>query len=384
MNFKKLGTALFAGLLLASPLATVSAQDTVKVGGNFELSGAAAAYGTPMANGLKLAVKQYNQENGGVNGKKVEAQVEDNKSDKTEAAAAATKLVAAGVAGIVGPATTGDALAEIPVANDGKTPAIFPAATGNGITLDSAGKVYDYIYRVCFEDSFQGVAAANYLADTQGYKKVVLLVDQANDYSQGLADSFVKQFEAKGGTIVAKESYQTNDTDFLTVLTNISTQDFDALYVPGYYTEAGLIIKQARELGIDKPIVGGDGFANDTLVELAGKDNLNNVFYTSHYSDKSDDPAVKKFVEAYEKEYGKKPDTFAALAYDATNVLLQAIKDAGSTDPQEVNEALAKIKDFKGVTGTFSFDEKHNPVKTAVMLHFEKGEVTEAVNVSAE
>ena len=212
----------------------------------------------------------------------------------------------------------------------------------------------------------------------------MLLVDQANDYSQGLADSFVKQFEAKGGTIVAKESYQTNDTDFLTVLTNISTQDFDALYVPGYYTEAGLIIKQARELGIDKPIVGGDGFANDTLVELAGKDNLNNVFYTSHYSDKSDDPAVKKFVEAYEKEYGKKPDTFAALAYDATNVLLQAIKDAGSTDPQEVNKALAKIKDFKGVTGTFSFDEKHNPVKTAVMLHFEKGEVTEAVNVSAE
>ena len=199
-----------------------------------------------------------------------------------------------------------------------------------------------------------------------------------------MADSFVKQFEAKGGTIVAKESYQTNDTDFLTVLTNISTQDFDALYVPGYYTEAGLIIKQARELGIDKPIVGGDGFANDTLVELAGKDNLNNVFYTSHYSDKSEDPAVKKFVEAYEKEYGKKPDTFAALAYDATNVLLQAIKDAGSTDPQEVNKALAKIKDFKGVTGTFSFDEKHNPVKTAVMLHFEKGEVTEAVNVSAE
>ena len=143
MNFKKLGTALFAGLLLASPLATVSAQDTVKVGGNFELSGAAAAYGTPMASGLKLAVKQYNEEHGGVNGKKVEAQVEDNKSDKTEAAAAATKLVAAGVAGIVGPATTGDALAEIPVANDGKTPAIFPAATGNGITLDSAGKVYD-------------------------------------------------------------------------------------------------------------------------------------------------------------------------------------------------------------------------------------------------
>lgn len=381
MDFKKLATVLMASFVLAGQVAApVYAADTVKIGGNFELSGAAIAYGTPMAEGVQLAIEEANTK-GGVDGKQIEALILDNKTDKTEAAAVATKLIGEGVVGIVGPATTGDAQAEIPVVNEAGVPAVFPAATGDGITLDSAGKVLEYIFRVCFADSFQGEAAANYVADQLAGKKVAILVDQANDYSQGLADSFVKQFEAKGGEIVAKEAYQTNDTDFQVVLTTLLTQEFDVLYVPGYYTEAGLIIKQARELGIEQPIVGGDGFANDTLVELAGKENLHNVYYTSHYSDKSEDPAVQDFVKAYEAKYGKKPDTFAALAYDAANVLLLAVDNADSTEPKAVSKALAEVKDFKGVTGTFSFDAEHNPVKTAVMIHFENGEIVGAENV---
>ena len=381
MDFKKLAKVLMASFVLSAQVVTPAyAADAIKIGGNFELSGAATAYGTPMAEAVQLAVEEANAK-GGVSGQQVEAVILDNKTDKTEAAAVATKLIGEGVVGLVGPATTGAAQAEIPVANETGVTAIFPAATGDGITLDSAGKVLEYIFRTCFADSFQGKAAANYVADQLGGKKVALLVDQANDYSQGLADSFVKQFESKGGEIVVKEAYQTNDTDFQVVLTTLLTQEFDVLYVPGYYTEAGLIIKQARELGIEQPIVGGDGFSNDTLVELAGKENLHNVYYTSHYSDKSEEPAVQDFVKAYETKYGKKPDTFAALAYDATNVLLLAIEKAGSNDPKAVSKALADIKDFKGVTGTFSFDAEHNPIKTAVMIHFENGEVVGAENV---
>ena len=385
MNFKKLGTALLAGFTLAtaaSPLA-VSAQETIKVGGNFEQSGAVAAYGTPMAEGMQLAIDQVN-EKGGINGQKVEAIIVDNKSDKAEVAAVQTKLISQGVSGIIGAAATGNAIAAGTVANENQVPDIYPAATGDGITLDSAGKVLEYIYRVCFQDSFQGVAAANYMYNTLGVKKVAVVTDQANDYSTSLAAAFEKQFTAKGGEVVAKESYQTNDTDFQTILTNLLTKEFDALYLPGYYTEAGLIIKQARELGIDKAIVGGDGIHNDTLVQLAGKENLNNVYFTSHYAEVSQDKEVQDFVKAYEAKYGKKPDTFAALSYDATNMLLKAIETAKSSDPKEVNKALAQTKDFKGVTGSFTIGEDHNPIKTVLMLKMENGEITGAEQIPAE
>lgn len=385
MKFKKLSLAFAASLALATSLtpAVASAADAVKLGGNFELTGAAAAYGTPMSEGLQLAVEQKNA-SGGVLGQQVETVIIDNKTDKTETAAVATKLVSEGVVGVVGPATTGDAQATIPVATRGQVPSIFPAATGNGITLDSAGSVLEYIFRVCFEDLFQGVIGANYSADTLGAKKAVVLTDQGSDYSQGLTEAFEKAFTEKGGEIVAKEAYATGDTDFLAVLTTVSSKEFDVLYIPGYYNEVGLIIKQARELGITQPIVGGDGLHSDTLKELAGAENLSQVYFTTHFSEKSDEKEVQEFIKAYEAKFGKKPDTFVALSYDATNLLLHAIEKAGSTDSAAVTKAIAETKDFKGVTGTFSMGDNHTPIKSAVMIELENGEVKQAVNVSAE
>lgn len=383
MNMKKLGLGLATALALAGCSASGGSGDKVKVGGNFEMSGEIAAYGTPMANALNLAVEQKNA-NGGVLSKQIEALVIDNKSDKTEAASVATKLTSENVAGIVGPAATGMSLAEVPVVQRAKVPAIFPAATGDDITLDASKNVYEYIFRTCFEDRFQGVAAANQVYTNMNMKKAVVLTDTGNDYSQGLTKSFTETYTGLGGTIVANESYASNDTDFTAVLTSVKSKDFDVLYIPGYYKEAGLIIKQAREMGITQPIVGGDGFANDTLVQLAGKENLSNVYYTSHFSAKSEDADVQSFVKAYTEKYGSAPDTFAALAYDASNLLLQAIERAGSTDPTAVAKALAETKDFKGVTGSFSMGANHTPVKTALMLEFQNGEEVKAETITVK
>ena len=383
MNMKKLGLGLATALALAGCSAAGGSGDKVKVGGNFEMSGEIAAYGTPMANALNLAVEQKNA-NGGVLSKQIEALVIDNKSDKTEAASVATKLTSENVAGIVGPAATGMSLAEVPVVQRAKVPAIFPAATGDDITLDASKNVYEYIFRTCFEDRFQGVAAANQVYTSMNMKKAVVLTDTGNDYSQGLTKSFTETYTGLGGTIVANESYASNDTDFTAVLTSVKSKDFDVLYIPGYYKEAGLIIKQAREMGITQPIVGGDGFANDTLVQLAGKENLSNVYYTSHFSAKSEDADVQSFVKAYTEKYGSAPDTFAALAYDASNLLLQAIERAGSTDPTAVAKALAETKDFKGVTGSFSMGANHTPVKTALMLEFQNGEEVKAETITVK
>ncbi|MCQ9210527.1 ABC transporter substrate-binding protein [Granulicatella seriolae] len=383
MNLKKYGLGLVVAALLAGCGANGGAgsSDEVKLGGNFELTGGAAAYGTPMSEGMQLAVDQVNAAGGALK-KNVKAIISDNKTDKTETAAVATKLVSEGVVGIIGPATTGDAQAEIPVVERAKIPVIFPAATGNGITLDAAGSVYEYIFRVCFQDEFQGVAAAKFANSKFTAKTAVVLFDNSNDYSQGLKDSFAKTFEGQGGTLVAQESYTAGDTDFQAVLTTLKSKKFDVLYLPGYYEEVGLIIKQAREMGITQPILGGDGYASDTLIELAGTSNLNDIYYTSHFSPESTDKVVQDFVAAYKEKFGKTPDTFAALAYDATNLLVKAIETAGTTDSAKVTEAIAKTTDFTGVTGTFSIDEEHNPVKTAVMIELQDGKVASTENVS--
>lgn len=386
MNFKKLALSFVASMLLASGVAPsiASASDTVKIGGNLELTGAAASYGTPMAQALELAVEQRNAAGGVLGGKQLEALIIDNKSEKTEVASVATKLLSENVVGVVGPAPTGDALASIPVMTRGGVSAIFPATTGNGITLDPSGKAYEQIFRVSFEDSYQGVVAAQYVAGKLGAKTVAILTDQANDYSQGLTDSFVKEFEAKGGKVVANEAYSGGDTDFQAVLTTLRGVEFDVLYLPGYYTEAGLIIKQARELGITQTIFGGDGLHSDTLKELAGAENLTNLYFTTHFSEKSEEAHVQDFIKAYEAKFNKKPDTFAALAFDASNVLINAIETAQSTDPVAVNKAIAETKDFQGVTGTFTINEKHDPVKSVVLLYFEDGDIKSAENISAE
>ena len=387
MNLKKFGLGLVSAAILAGCSAGgASNGNTVKLGGNFELTGNVAAYGSAMDNAVKLAVEQK----GKLLDKELKYVSYDNKSEKTEVASVAKKLVSEKVVGVVGPATTGDAQVSIPIMEQAKIPAVFPATTGDGITLKDAKNpesVYDYIFRVCFSDNYQGVVGAGFVSQKFPNAKVAVLQDSASDYSKGLSEAFEKTYtDSKiGGQIVAKETYQSKDTDFQAVLTSLKSKSFDVLYIPGYYEEVGLIIKQARELGITQPIVGGDGLSSEKLVELAGsKANLTNVFYTAHFSAKSTDADVQAFIKAYKEKYNTTPDSFSALAYDAAQLLMKAIEKAGSTDAQAIKKALAESADFDGVTGTFTMGKDHTPLKSAVVIEFQNGEEVSAKEYSAQ
>lgn len=386
MNIRKIGQTLLAGLLLSTTLLTQTAyaQETIKIGGNLELSGAAAAYGTPIAEALELAIEQRNAAGGILDGQMIELLITDNQSDLTEAASVATKLISQDVVGIIGPTATGVAKAAIPIITEGEMPTILGASTGDGLTLAEDGSVLEYLFRVCFEDSFQGLAAGQYASETLAAESAIIITDQALDYSLGLADSFTQRFEENGGSIVTTQSYTSGDTDFSAILTSLLGQDFDILYIPGYYTETGLIIKQAREMGIMQPIIGGDGYHSKTLIDLAGAENATDIYFTTHFYEGNDDPKTQQFIEDFSEKFGKQPDSFAALGYDASNLLLDAIERAGSTDRQAIIQAIGETQDFEGITGTFSFDDAHNPIKPALMLKLENGEITSAEEVSAE
>lgn len=387
MNFKKIALKCMTALLTlgaAMPAVTAQAQDKIIIGGNLELSGPAAAYGGPAAESLELLIEQVNAAGGILGGKQLEAQITDNKSDVTEATIIATALTTSEAVGVIGPTISSLAYAATPITNREGMPNLLTATTGDGVTQDKDGNVLDYLYRVCFADSYQGLAAGKYAVDKLGAKKAYIITDQALDYSIALADTFKQAFTQAGGEIVGEGSYQSGDTDFQALLTTLMGQDFDLLYIPGYYTETGLIIKQARELGIDQPIMGGDGYASETLVELAGAENMNQVMYTAHYHPQGDNEKLQQFIEAYEAKYNKKPDSFAALGYDAAGVLIDAIERAGSTDKAAIQKALQDTKNYEGVTGTFSFDDLHNPIKPALMLVYQDGEVASVEEAPAE
>ena len=200
-----------------------------------------------------------------------------------------------------------------------------------------------------------------------------MLVDNSSDYSKGLAEFFEAAFTKEGGTIVANEAYLQKDTDFKATLTKIKASNPDVIFVPGYYQEVGMIIKQAREIGITVPILGADGWDSAKLPEIAGAEALNNTFFSNHYSPDDNSPEIKNFVEAYKAEYGQVPDAFAALSYDATMMIIEAIKRAGVEDSVKVKDELAKTKDYQGVSGSITLDEKHNAVKGVVIIEMKNG-----------
>lgn len=358
------------------------AAGAVKIGLHYELTGEVADYGKAELNGSLLAIKQANAAAGS---EKYGYVKYDNKSDPTEAVTLAAQLASDGVAGVVGPATSGASAASYQILNDAKIPVLSPSATQNNVTLTDPDKIdsdpYDYVYRVCFEDSYQGAAMAQYAYDTLGKTKAVIYGDSTTDYAKGLSEAFEKQFTKLGGTIVAKENYVSKDTDFSSVLTKIKGLDFDVLYIPGYYNEAGLIIKQARDMGIDQAVVGSDGFDSVTLVELGGAENLNDVYFTTAYTTVGASAELQAFIDAYKAEYNEEPNMFAALAYDATNVLIQAIEEAGSSEGAAVQAALARIS-FNGVTGSFTFDATHTPIKPVLVVNLVDGVQTDAVAVT--
>lgn len=385
MNLKFVKKVMATGLvlpLLATGL-SVQAEETIKIGGNFELSGAAASYGTPMSKGVRLAIKQAN-EAGGVLGKQLEYIEYDNRSDLTETVSVAKRLVGEGVVGVVGPAPSGNVLAQMPVLEEAQVPSVAPAATLDGITYNDRGELYKYFFRVAFEDSYQGSLAGQYAANQLQAKRAALVSDQAVDSSLGLADAFKESFTEAGGEVVYTDSIQSGDTDFTATISSLLSQDFDVLYLPLYYNEAGLFIKQARELGLTQPIIGGDGFHSPTLIDLASPQYATDVYFTSHFSTTSDVEAVQTFVKDYQEEYGEEPDTFSATAYDAARLLLDAIERAGEAEPTSIKAALEATQDFEGVTGVFSVDEHHNPVKAALMIKLENGTIASTEYVEAE
>ena len=373
----KVLTALVLGTVLAGLAAGCGGEkkaDTIKVGANLEMTGGSASYGISSKNAIELAFKEIN-EKGGINGKQLELVVADNKSEAAEATNAMQKLVSQdNVVAVIGPNLSSSVIAASAINNSAKVLDIAPMATNPYVTVDQAsGKTKDFNYRTCFIDPFQGTVMAKFATAELGVGNAAILIDNSSDYAKGLAQFFKENFVKEGGAVTAEESYLQKDTDFKATLTKIKATNPDFLYVPGYYQEVGLIVKQARELGMNMPIAGGDGWDSAKMPEIAGAAALNNTYFSSLYSPEDSSDINKNFVAAYEKAYGQKPDVFAALSYDSALLVAEAIKNAGSTEPAKISEAMAKINGFSGVSGSVTFDDKHNPVKSAVILEYKDG-----------
>ena len=374
----KVLTALVLGTVLAGLAAGCGGgekkADTIKVGANLEMTGGSASYGISSKNAIELAFKEIN-EKGGINGKQLELVVADNKSEAAEATNAMQKLVSQdNVVAVIGPNLSSSVIAASAINNSAKVLDIAPMATNPYVTVDQAsGKTKNFNYRTCFIDPFQGTVMAKFATAELGVGNAAILIDNSSDYAKGLAQFFKENFVKEGGAVTAEESYLQKDTDFKATLTKIKATNPDFLYVPGYYQEVGLIVKQARELGMNMPIAGGDGWDSAKMPEIAGAAALNNTYFSSLYSPEDSSDINKNFVAAYEKAYGQKPDVFAALSYDSALLVAEAIKNAGSTEPAKISEAMAKINGFSGVSGSVTFDDKHNPVKSAVILEYKDG-----------
>lgn len=351
--------------------------DVIKLGANLEMTGGNATFGQSAANGAKLAIKEVNAK-GGVLGKQLSLTVADNKSEAAEAANAMQKLITQDkVIAVIAPIASSSVIAGAQVNQDNKVLAISPTASNPKVTVDPAtGKVRDFLFRAAFIDPFQGSVMANFASTTLKAKTAALYIDNSSDYAKGLAQFFKETFIKNGGKIVSEEAYLQKDTDFKATLTKIKAQNPDVVFAPGYYQEVGMLVKQARELGLNVPFMGGDGWDSAKLPEIAGAQALNNTFFSNHYSPDDNSPAVKTFVEAYKKEYNQIPDAFAALSYDATMMVIEAMKRANSADPVKIKDELAKTKDYSAVSGKISFNATHDPVKSAVIIEMKDGKQT--------
>lgn len=382
---KKIIVLLATMLLVVAGLTACTTKDkgTIKLGVNVDLTGEAAVYGTPEKKAIEMAVKEINAA-GGILGKQVEPIYYDTKSDTAESTSNATKLATVDkVVAIIGAAISGTTMAAGPVANQYKVPMITPSGSNAKVTNDGT-TVYPYVYRACFIDPFQGLVIANFASTTLNAKKAAVIGSSSSDYAKDLASIFATQFAKNGGSVVATEYYTDTDTDFNAILTKLQNAgDFDVLFVADYAVRAGLIIGQARTAGIMVPIVGPDGFESPDLVALAGgADKINDVYFSTHFSALSDDQKVKDFIAAYKVSTGEAPSALSALAYDTVYMLKKAIENANSTDPVKVNTALAALKDFAGITGKISFDDMHNPIKSAIIVKLVNGEQASAVVVN--
>lgn len=365
---KKISTWLAAA---AVALATSGCNDSggaIRFGEYASLTGSEAAFGQSSHKGTALAVDEANAA-GGLLGKKIELLTEDNQSKAGESATIVKKFITRDqVVAVLGEVASGRSLEAGPICQASRTPMISPSSTNPKVT-----EVGDYVFRVCFTDPFQGRLLAEFALRTLKAKRAAVLSDVSAPYSVGLAKFFREPFTAGGGQIVADEKYNSRDKDFRAQLTSIKGGNPDAIFVPGYYTEVGLIVAQARQLGITAPIFGGDGWEAPELIQIAGGPALENTFYSTHFSPENQDPAVQRFVAAFRAKYGETPDAMAALGYDSAAVLIDAIKRAGVADRLKVRDALAATQNFPCLTGKTTLDAHRDATKAAVIITVKDG-----------
>jgi branched-chain amino acid transport system substrate-binding protein len=356
-----------AGLLAASAL---RADDTIKVGEYASLTGKEASFGQSAHKGITMAIEEINA-GGGVLGQKFELFTEDNQTVPGQSATAAKILISRDkVIALLGEVSSGRSLEAAPIAQAARVPMIAPAATNPKVT-----QVGSYIFRVCFIDPFQGTVMAKFAGNELKAKRVAIVSSVSNAYSVGLAKFFREKFVADGGVITVEQKYSEGDKDFRAQLTAIRAAGCDAVFVPGYYTEAALIVRQARELGLVMPFLGGDGWVADQLLEIGG-DALNGCYYSTHFSPENDNPVVRKFVAAYRARWNNEtPDAFAALGYDSVGVLADAIRRAGSAEEPKLRDALAATKDFSGATGLTTIDANRDASKPATIISIRDGKL---------
>jgi branched-chain amino acid transport system substrate-binding protein len=343
--------------------------DTIKVGEFASMTGSEATFGQSSHNGTQLAVDEINAA-GGVLGKKIQLLTEDDQSQAGQSATVVRKLISSdGVVAILGEVASSRSLEAAPICQQNKIPMISPSSTNPRVT-----QVGDYIFRVCFLDSFQGgKVLANFAGGTLKAKSVAVLKDVKSDYSVGLAKYFTDGFTAAGGKIVVEQNYSGGDKDFNAQLTSIKASNPDAIFVPGYYTEVGLIAIQARQLGITVPIFGGDGWESPVLISIGGAA-MEGTYFSTHFSPDDVAPTAQGFVKHYREKFGIAPDSMSALGYDSALILADAIKRAGTTDGPKVRDALAATKDFSGASGKTTIDPERNASKPAVIVTVKNGE----------
>lgn len=379
VKYKALALYIAAGLAVAGLMGGCAKQsDDIVIGEFGPFQGGIADFGKTMDQGVSLAIDEING-GGGILGKKVQLKKADDRSEASEALSAVEKLITKDrVVGVIGEVASTNTWTAAPAAQTNKVPFITPASTNPKVTT-----VGDYIFRVCFTDDFQGSVCAVFARRNLRMTNAAIFRDVKSDYSKGLADAFKKTFEESGGKVIVDTTYSQGDRDFKSQLTTIKAAKPQIIFIPGYYTEVSLIASQARQLGIDTPLLGGDGWDSDTLVPSAGKA-LEGCYFSNHFTAQDTHPATVKFVTAFRKKYNVEPNAFAALGYDAAWIMAEAIKKAGSTDGEAIRKALSEMTEYPGATGRITIDKNRNASKPAVVLQIKGNKFVRFTTIGPE